>query len=140
MTILDVCVNVQVTVGDLVGVSNSVASLAVRKVTRLIANLAPQYVKFPSTVPARSMTVHDFYAIAAFPGVLGAVDCTHVPIPIQSPGGNHAELFRSRKGYFSINVQAVASADLTFTNVVSRWHGSAHDARCHHLNAPILGQ
>ena len=121
-----VCVNVQVTVGDLVGVSKSVASLAVRKVTRVIASLAPQHVKFPSTVLERSTTMHDFYAIAAFPGVLGAVDCTH--IPIQSPGGNNAELFRNRKGYFSINVQAVASADLTFTNVVSRWHGSAHDA------------
>jgi len=133
-----VCVNVQVTVGDLFWVSKSVSNLFVRKVTRVIANLAPQYVKFPSTVPARSMTVRDFYAIAAFPGVLGAVDCMHVPI--QSPGGNHAELFRNRKVYFSINVQAVASADLTFTNVVSRWHGSAHDARCHHLNAPILGQ
>jgi len=92
---------VQVTVGDLVGVSKSVSNLFVRKVTRVIANLAPQYVKFPSTVPERSMTVRDFYAIAAFPGVLGAVDCTHVPIPIQSPGGNHAELFRNRKGYFS---------------------------------------
>jgi len=90
---------VQVTAGDLVGVSKSVSNLFVRKVTRVIANLAPQYVKFPSTVPERSMTVRDFYAIAEFLGVLGAVDCTH--IPIQSPGGNHAELFRNRKGYFS---------------------------------------
>jgi len=64
----------------------------------VIANLAPQYVKFPFTVPERSMTVHDFYAIAAFPGVLGAVDCTHVPI--QSPGGNHAELFEAARGIF----------------------------------------
>jgi len=57
------------------------------------------------------------------------VDCTH--IPLQSPGGESAKLFQNRKGYFSLNVQAVVSADLRFTNVVARWHGSAqcaHDA------------
>jgi hypothetical protein len=53
-------------------------------------------------------------------------DCTHVAI--QSPGGESAELFRNRKGYFSLNVQAVVSANLLFENVVSKWHGSAHDA------------
>ncbi|KAK6312793.1 hypothetical protein J4Q44_G00161400 [Coregonus suidteri] len=40
-----------------------------------------------------------------FPGVLGAIDCTH--ILIHNPGGENGELFRNRKGYCSINVQAV---------------------------------
>lgn len=38
------------------------------------------------------------------------------------------EEFRNRKGYFSINVQAVCNAKLQFMNVVARWPGSAHDA------------
>lgn len=67
-----------------------------------------------------------FYGLASFPGVLGAIDCTHVAI--QSPGGVNGELFRNRKGYFSLNIQGVVSATLVFENVVSRWYGSAHDA------------
>ena len=30
-----------------------------------------------------------------FPGVIGAIDCTHVTI--QSPGGDDAELYRNKK-------------------------------------------
>ena len=44
------------------------------------------------------------------PGVVGLIDCTH--IPIISPGGDNAELFRNRKGYFSINVQAICDHEL----------------------------
>lgn len=43
-------------------------------------------------------------------------------------GGETAEIYRNRKGYFSINTQAICSADLIFTDVVARWHGSAHDS------------
>lgn len=70
--------------------------------------------------------MRDFYELANFPAVLGAIDCTH--IAIQSPGGDTAELYRNRKGYFSLNVQCVASSTLLFLNVVARWQGSAHDA------------
>ena len=61
------------------------------------------------------------------PGIVGAIDCTH--IPPQSPGGDTAELFRNRKGLFSINVQAICDHDLILTNVVARWPGSTHDNR-----------
>ncbi|KAH7961883.1 hypothetical protein HPB52_013099 [Rhipicephalus sanguineus] len=47
--------------------------------------------------------MEEFYRIANFPGVTGCIDCTHVKI--KSPGGDDAEVFRCRKGYFSINVQ-----------------------------------
>ena len=69
----------------------------------------------------------DFWSICAFPSVVGAIDCTH--IKIQCPGGENAELFRNRKGYFSINVQAVSGPDLQILNIVARWPGSVHDAR-----------
>lgn len=70
--------------------------------------------------------MREFFEIAKFPGVLGAIDCTHVPIV--SPGGPNAELYRNRKSYFSINVQAVSSASLLFLNCVARWPGSVHDS------------
>ena len=70
---------------------------------------------------------HDFHQIAGFPGVTGCIDCTHVCI--QSPGGDNAELFRNRKGYFSINVQAVCDTNLRFISLVAQWPGSVHDSR-----------
>ncbi len=42
-------------------------------------------------------------------------------------GGENAEYFRNRKGYFSFNVQTVAAADLTIIDIVARWPGSVHD-------------
>ena len=40
-----------------------------------------------------------------------------------------AEVYRNRKGWFSLNVQAVCDASRCITNVVSRWLGSTHDSR-----------
>ena len=69
----------------------------------------------------------DFWRICAFPSVVSAIDCTH--IKIQCRGGKNAELFRNRKGNFSINVQAASGPDLQISNIVARWPGSVHDAR-----------
>lgn len=49
-------------------------------------------------------------------------------MPIQSPGGQNAELFRNRKGYFSINVQVVSDASLEVRNITARRPGSVHDS------------
>ncbi|KAH8029689.1 hypothetical protein HPB51_002711 [Rhipicephalus microplus] len=68
-----------------------------------------------------------FYAIGLFPGVTGCIDCTHVPIV--SPGGENAEVFRNRKGYSSLNVQAITGPELQFFDVVASWPGSVHDSR-----------
>jgi len=43
-------------------------------------------------------------------------------------GGENAELFRNRKGYFSLNVQTVCNSNLEITNIVARWQGSVHDS------------
>jgi len=59
-------------------------------------------------------------------GVIGAIDCTH--IPIESPGGNDAEIYRNRKGYFSINVQLICDQSGYVSDVVARWPGSVHDS------------
>ena len=51
------------------------------------------------------------------------VDCSH----------------RNRKGYFSLNVQAVCDTKLMFTNVVCRWPGSTHDS-CIFDNSALCSQ
>lgn len=66
-----------VSVADYVGVSKSSAGRIVRDVSRAIAQLYTKYVY------VHSNTQEDFYKIARFPLVLGAIDGTH--ILIQSP-------------------------------------------------------
>ncbi|KAG0434988.1 hypothetical protein HPB47_018746, partial [Ixodes persulcatus] len=84
----------QVVTGDLVNVSQPA----------LIAkHLFRDLVHFPSAAQFNTVML-DFFALAKFPGVTGCIDCTHVRI--KSPGGDDAEVFRNRKGVFSINVQA----------------------------------
>ncbi len=68
-----------------------------------------------------------FYNIASFPGVIGVIDGTH--IPIQSPNSNIGEEFRNRKGIFSINVQVVCGHNQEIYDIVNRWPGSTHDSR-----------
>ncbi|XP_033228924.1 putative nuclease HARBI1 [Belonocnema kinseyi] len=80
----------------------------------------------PTTQQERTAAQVDFYGIARFPRVTSALDCTHVKV--QSFGGNDAEVFRNRKGFFSINVQAACDAQLKFTNIVARWPVASHDS------------
>ncbi|KAF0728338.1 putative nuclease HARBI1 [Aphis craccivora] len=68
----------------------------------------------------------EFYRMRGFPRVIGAIDCTHVRI--QSPNSDIGEQFQNRKGYFSINVQAVCTSNLVITHLVARWPGSVHDS------------
>ncbi|XP_037565627.2 putative nuclease HARBI1 [Dermacentor silvarum] len=118
----------QVVTGDLVNVSQPTVSRVIERVSRLIAtHVFPIVVKFPSTDNEFRATMVEFYRIAKFPELTGCIDCTH--IRIKSPGGPNGEVYRNRKGYFSINVQVIAGPKLQFFDVVSSWPGSVHDSR-----------
>ena len=60
-----------------------------------------------------------FLKYVAFPWLL-----EQLTLPILKCAGQvdkNYELYRNRKEYFSVNVQAVCSHDLKFTNIVTRW-------------------
>lgn len=117
----------QVVSGDLVNISQPTVSRIVERVTTVIAaGLFPALVKLPDSTQA-AQVMQEFYRMGDFPGVTGCLDCTHVRI--KSPGGEDAEVYRNRKGYFSINVQAITGPRLQFFDVVASWPGSAHDSR-----------
>ncbi|KAG0414747.1 hypothetical protein HPB47_008076 [Ixodes persulcatus] len=93
----------QIVTGDLVNVSQPTVCRTVGVVTRLIArHLFKELVHFPDASQLNTV-MREFFEIARFPGVTGCIDCTHVRI--NSPGGDDAEVYRNRKGVFSINVQ-----------------------------------
>lgn len=112
-------------IGDFSGVSKTSACVIVKEVSEAIALQSRQYVYLPRTQHEREQTVRRFYEMARFPNVIGALDCTHVRI--QSPGGDNAEYYRNRKGYFSWNVQTVCDGNLRILDIVARWPGSTHD-------------
>ncbi|CAG9773144.1 unnamed protein product [Ceutorhynchus assimilis] len=85
---------------DFGGMDTSTVSRIIVRVSEAIARLYPQYIDMPQpqNIIDEQIKFHD---IARFPRVLGVVDGTH--IKIQNPGGDDGEVFRNRKGYFSIN-------------------------------------
>ncbi|KAI8126891.1 putative nuclease HARBI1 [Lucilia cuprina] len=84
-------------------------------------------IKMATTVEEQILVMEKFKQIAGFENVMGAIDCTH--IRIQAESGDDAQLYVNRKGYFSLNVQAVCDASLKITDIVACWKGSAHDSR-----------
>lgn len=116
----------QLDMRDCCDMSQPSVSTCVKTVTSAICQLAGDYIKFPS--PAEEQDVMPQFAeVAAMPRVIGCVDGVH--IPVISPGGDNAELYRCRKGFFSLNVMGVCNSSMLFTNLVVNWQGSAHDAR-----------
>lgn len=73
-----------ITCADVIGVDESTACRIVHRVTHAIASLYHNYIKFPNTPENLQLTASEFYKIAKFPRVIGAIDCTHVRL--LSPG------------------------------------------------------
>lgn len=116
----------QLSIADYFKVSQPTVSRIVKKVTEQIAALRPRYIKFPQGIEECREVAQGFYAMGRkIPRIIGAVDCSH--IKILSPGGDEAEIFRNRKGYFSINVQAICDSNLKILDIIARWPGSTHD-------------
>lgn len=84
-----------------------------------------QHCRWPDATEGPAVQ-QQFFAMAGFPSVVGAVDGTHVRI--QAPR-RHEENYVNRHFYHSINVQVVVDASCQIRNVVARWPGSTHDSR-----------
>ncbi|KAK9745262.1 DDE superfamily endonuclease [Popillia japonica] len=59
-----------------------------------------------------------------FPGVIGAIDGTHVAI--MKPLNEHN--FINRKGYHSLNVQIICDSTMKVLNINANFGGSTHDS------------
>ncbi|XP_041350851.1 putative nuclease HARBI1 [Gigantopelta aegis] len=115
----------QLTMADVHGLSQTTVCNVLKRVTIAIARLRPHYIAFPNNVELDSVKPR-FLNIAGFPNCVGAIDCSHIRIIGQ---GDNGQRFINRKGWSSINVQAVSDTNHTFVNIVAHWHGSVHDSR-----------
>ncbi|XP_059369577.1 putative nuclease HARBI1 [Carassius carassius] len=114
------------TVGDAENISKASVCRSVRIVYLSLKKLLNVFITFPGHRAIHSIK-QAFYGIAAFPNVIGALDCTHVRI--KCPSGPHEADFVNRKSLHSINVQMICDADCIITNVEAKWPGSVHDSR-----------
>lgn len=99
-------------IGDMFGVSKSTVCDVVAEVSYLIAlKLRNRFIRLPGNELEILNAKTLFHRIGGFPLVIGAIDGTH--IRVTSFGGQNAELYRNRKGYFSLNCQITVSADVS---------------------------
>ncbi|CAG2228481.1 HARBI1 [Mytilus edulis] len=91
-------------IGDTLGLDKSTVSRVVDSVLDALCEKRNQFIQWPTNL---NQTKAEFYEFAGFPNILGAIDGTH--IRIKRP--HHDEpSFINRKGYPSLNVQAVCDA------------------------------
>lgn len=112
-------------VADTHGISLSSASRIIHIVCVVLC-LCLDNIRFPTSQQELKKVKDEFFNIKGFPNVVGAIDGTLVPI--QGMAGDEEPTFICRKGFHAINIQAVAVANPSFTNIVVRWPGSTHDS------------
>lgn len=84
--------------------------------SRALAKHAAQYIKMPSSVEEEVKVAKGFKAIRNFPGVIGAIDGCH--IKIKKTGGDAAQYYINRKGFYSLNVQVIKGLNMYVTKIL----------------------
>ena len=96
-----------------------------KRVCKALVRLAPRVIQWPKGNNA-DIACRKFQSLKGFPGVIGAIDGSHIPIraPKEDPNS-----YFNRKSFHSIILQAVCNARCEFTHCCCGAPGSVHDAR-----------
>uniref|UniRef100_A0A914X5H1 Putative nuclease HARBI1 n=1 Tax=Plectus sambesii TaxID=2011161 RepID=A0A914X5H1_9BILA len=116
----------QAVAGDSVQVSQPTVSRIIHRVSLAVVRRINNFIIYPSDPAHIARTHQEFFEMAGFPGVVGVVDGTQ--IKIKAPSANEID-YVGRKGGHTINVHGVALSDDSFSHVLAKYPGSAHDAR-----------
>ena len=114
-------------VADRFGVCEaSVLRIRNRLCNMFIDKVMKKVIKFPDVDKCRETANQ-------FPGVVGAIDGTHIRIPRPVHDGDQ---FFNRKVFYSFNTQVMCDFNLEFIDVFTGFPGRVHDARVFH-KSPI---
>lgn len=96
----------------------------------MVTNLLGHYIKFPESPAELQAVKAGFYEKYNFPGVIGAIDCSHVAIIAPKTNDPHRPgiAYYNRKGFYSLNVQVICDAHMKILNCNARFPGSTHDS------------
>ncbi|XP_066590835.1 putative nuclease HARBI1 [Prorops nasuta] len=117
-------------VSDRFGVSKSTSWHCTMRVVIALYKKVNLFIKWPSANEGMK-TMEATQRKYGFPGVLGAIDGTHVKIVKPE---EHPEAYINRKGYYSIQLQVVCDHELKFINCYAGQVGSVHDMRVFKLS------
>ena len=104
-------------IGDTFGsYDKSTVSRVVRRVTQVITAKVDDFVKFPTTRAERNEVKQGLYCVRGFPCAIGCVDGTHVKL--SCPLLQNEPDYVCRKGFHSINVQAICYHEGKYTTCI----------------------
>jgi hypothetical protein len=122
------------TIAHLFGIGRSTAHQVTREVCNAIVELLfYSYIRLP-TGRELEESIEGFENFCGLPQVAGAIDGTH--IEIKAPFEYHED-YVNRKGFHSVQLQAVVDSSMRFTDVFVGYPGSVHDARVF-SNSPLF--
>ena len=104
----------------------------VMNVCNALSNLMCDIIKFPQQHEFE-MVSNGFRQKCGFPGVIGAIDGTYIPIPGPS---QDRDSYICRKGFPAVHLQVVCDSNLKFLDIYAGWPASVHDARAFR-NSPL---
>lgn len=96
-----------------------------RRCLTAIDDLCSHYIQWPNA--ERREEISTVMALEGFPGCVGFVDGTNIPL-YQRPGLD-GETFFDRKKRYSMNCQVVCDCDRRIIGLYSGWPGSCHDQK-----------
>ena len=103
-------------IGDTFGsYDKSTVSRVVCRVTQALAAKVNDFIKFPATRAERDEIKQGMFKVGGFPCTIGCIDGTHVRI--KSPSQNESD-YVNRKGFHSINVQAICNHEGKTTSLI----------------------
>ncbi|EPB68171.1 hypothetical protein ANCCEY_12737 [Ancylostoma ceylanicum] len=115
----------QLNAGDSFGVAQSMVSRVVASVSDWFHQNSERFVKWHDE-RSRNAMQHRVFHDTGLPGVVGAIDGTHIAIP--KPGDAQYS-YINRKDFASINMGAIVDDNYRFLWFSARWPGRAHDSR-----------
>ncbi|KAJ8909858.1 hypothetical protein NQ315_013895, partial [Exocentrus adspersus] len=118
-------------VGDRFNVTISTVHRIIRRLTYFLSNLSSEIILWPNDDGKRISEEH--FSQKGFPNVIGAIDGCH--IKIDKPQ-NDPDSYINRKGYYSIQMQAVCDHRRKILDVFIGYPGSVHDSRVFR-NSPL---
>ncbi|CAG2190501.1 HARBI1 [Mytilus edulis] len=105
-------------IGDTMGYDKATVSRAVNDVTNALLDVKDNFIQWPKDINSKNRMKCGFHRQMNFPNVLGCIDCTH--IKIQGPSEDEAA-FVNRKGFHSVNVQAVCDYEVVTLCLPPYW-------------------
>ncbi|XP_062582430.1 uncharacterized protein LOC134244176 [Saccostrea cucullata] len=113
-------------VAHIFGLSKSTVHETIfRVISAIIEHLSVRVIVWPSANRQRDIA-NDVQQVCRLPGIIGFLDGTHVRLSSALKGDRD---YYNRKGYPSLQLQAVVDHEMRFTNIYTGWPGCVHDAR-----------